>query len=134
MATNRDTVTGWVGWIYFAAFMMTIMGLFQIVSGLTALLNDKFLVGLHGQLLVFDITQWGWIHLIYGIIVLMAGTSLFSGRPWARAVAVVLATLNFLLQFAYLSVYPIWAIIIMVVDVMIIYALTVHGAEAAVEM
>lgn len=134
MATNRDTVTGWVGWVYFAAFMMTVMGIFQIISGLTALLNDKFLVAQNGQVLVFDVTQWGWIHLIYGIVVLMAGTALFSGRMWARVVAIILATLNFMVQFAYLSVYPLWSIIIMVIDVMIIYALTVHGGEALVEV
>lgn len=121
--------SGWTGWVYFAAFMMTVMGVFQILIGLTALLNDRFYAAANGHLVVFDFTHWGWVHLLFGIVVLMAGTSLFSGHTWARVVAMILATLNLLLQFAFVSAYPVWSIIVMVVDIIIIYALTVHGGE-----
>lgn len=136
MATNNTgkEATGWVGWVYFAGFMMVVMGIFQIIVGLTALLNDEFLVALQGRLLLLDFTQWGWAHLLFGIVVLMAGTSLFSGHTWARAVGVILAMLNFTLQFAFVSVYPVWSIIMMVIDVMIIYALTVHGDEVKLDV
>lgn len=134
MATNsRQEVTGWVGWVYFAGFMMLMAGIFQTVLGLTALLNDKFYLALQGRLLVFDFTTWGWIHLLLGIVIIVAGTSLFSGRMWARAVGVVLASLSLLAQFAYVSAYPVWSIILMVISVLVIYALTVHGGEAAVD-
>jgi hypothetical protein len=134
MAVNNGReVTGWVGWAYFAGFMMLLMGAFQIIMGLTALLNDKFYVAQEGRLLTLDFTQWGWIHLLFGVVVLMAGTSLFSGRKWARVVALVLATLNFIAQFSFVSVYPIWSITMMVVDVLVIYALTVHGAELEID-
>ncbi len=133
MAVNNRNVTGWVGWAYFAGFMMLLMGAFQIIMGLTALLNDKFYIAQQGKLLTLDITQWGWIHLLFGVVILMAGTSLFSGHKWARVVALVLATLNFIAQFSFVSVYPIWSITMMVVDVFVIYALTVHGAELEID-
>jgi hypothetical protein len=134
MATNNNVeVTGWVGWIYFAGFMMLMMGFFQAVLGLTALLNDQFYVALHGKLLLFDFTTWGWIHLVLGIVVLLAGMSLFTGSMWARVVGVLIATFSILVNFTFLSVYPLWSIVVMIVDVLIIYALTVHGGELRVD-
>lgn len=128
---NSNNVSGWVGWVYFAAFMLIAIGFFQTILGFTALLNDEWLVSVGGTLLLFDYTSWGWIHLILGIVSMVVGTGLFNGSAWARVIAVVLVLLNFLAQFAFVSVYPVWSIIIMVVDVLVIYALTVHGGEAA---
>ena len=128
---NSNNVSGWVGWVYFAAFMLIAIGFFQTILGFTALLNDEWLVNVGGTLLLFDYTSWGWIHLILGIVSMVVGTGLFNGSAWARVIAVVLVLLNFLAQFAFVSVYPVWSIIIMVVDVLVIYALTVHGGEAA---
>lgn len=132
MAANVSRqVTGWVGWVYFAAFMLVIIGFFQGILGLTALLNDHFYVAMNGTLLVFNYATWGWIHLIFGIVALVTGTALFNGSTWARVVAVILVGINFLMQFAFVSVYPVWSIILMVVDVLVLYALTVHGREIA---
>jgi len=127
--TVRQEVTGWVGWIYFAGFMMLLIGFFQSILGLTALLNNQFYLSLHGRLLVWNYTAWGWIHLIFGVIILLAGMSLFTGSTWTRVVAVILTTFNLMAQFAFVSVYPVWSIIMMVIDVLILYALTVHGGE-----
>ena len=128
MAQNIK-VTGWVGWVYFAAFMVLLAGIFQLVSGFAALLSPDYYRVVNGSLLVLDLTTWGWIHMLLGIALLCAGTALFSGKTWARVVAIILALLNLLAQFAFLSEYPIWSIIIIVVDVLVIYALTVHGRE-----
>jgi hypothetical protein len=134
MANNTpQNVTGWVGWVYFAGFMMLMVGFFQTVLGLTALLNDKFYSSLNGTLVVWDFTTWGWIHLVFGLLLLLTGMSLFSGSAWARVVGTVLVSLNLMAQFVFVSVYPVWSIIMMVVDVMVIYALTVHGGEARVD-
>ena len=133
MARNNNEVTGWVGWVYFAAFMMVLMGIFQVIMGMTALLNDQYYVAAQGHLLVLDYTQWGWIHLLFGIVVIVAGSSLFNGRMWARVLATILVSLNLIAQFAFVSVYPIWSIIMIIIDILIIFALTVHGAEARVE-
>lgn len=128
MAQNNK-VTGWVGWVYFAAFMVLLAGIFQLVSGFAALLSPDYYGVVNGSLLVLDLTTWGWVHMLLGIALLCAGTALFSGKTWARVVAIILAMLNLLAQFAFLSEYPIWSIIIIAVDVMVIYALTVHGHE-----
>ncbi len=131
MATNNSNVSGWVGWVYFAAYMLIAIGFFQTILGFSALLNDEWLVNVGGTLLVLDYTAWGWIHLTLGILSMVVGTGLFSGRNWARITAIILVMFNFFAQFAFLSVYPVWSIIIMVVDVLVLYALTVHGGEVA---
>lgn len=126
-------VTGWVGWVYFAAFMMCIIGVFQIILGLTALLNDNFYTAANGMLLVADFTTWGWVHLLFGLVVLMAGTALFSGKLWAQVVAILLAGFNMVVQFSFIGAYPIWSLIMIAIDIFVIYALTVHGDEVRVD-
>jgi len=134
MATNSSgNVSAWVGWVYFAAFMLVVLGFFQSFMGLTALLNNQFYVAVNGTLLVFDITTWGWIHLIFGIVAMVAGTALFSGSTWARIVAIILVGVNFVMQFAFVSEYPIWSIIAMIIDLLILYALIIHGREALLD-
>ncbi len=130
MAVNsQKEVTGWVGWVYFAGLMLVIMGVFQTIAGLTALLNNQFYVVSENSLAVFNFTAWGWIHLILGVIVLSAGSAIVSGHAWGRVVGVILASLSLLANFLFVTAYPIWSIIVMVIDVLVIYALTVHGGE-----
>ena len=122
--------TGWTGWIGFAGFMMIMLGCFHAIQGLVALFDDKkFLIADSGLTVSVDYTAWGWIHLIGGIVILLAGISLFAGRMWARIVGVVLAFISAIANIAFLSAYPIWSAIMIVLDVLIIWALTVHGAE-----
>lgn len=128
MAQNNK-VTGWVGWVYFAAFMIILAGTFQLIAGFAALLNPDYFKVVDGTLLVFDLTTWGWVHMLLGVLMLCAGTALFNGRMWARVVAMILAMFNLVAQFAFLSEYPIWSLVIIAVDILVIYALTVHGRE-----
>lgn len=131
MATNgRREVTGWVGWVYFAGLLMVIMGFFQMVAGLAALLKDEVYVLREENLVVFDYTTWGWVHLALGVVVMAAGTAVVSGQMWGRVVGVLLAVFSIVANFTFVEAYPVWSIIIMIVDILIIYALTVHGAEA----
>jgi hypothetical protein len=106
------------------------MGLLQVVVGLTALLNEGFLntVGA-GNLVVWDLAAWGWVHLVFGLVTLMVGTSLFSGAAWARSVTVMLATLNLVAQFVFVSVYPLWSLVLMAVSLLVIYALTARDGQ-----
>lgn len=129
MANNNNEVSGWVGWIFFAGFMMILGGFFQAIAGVTALFNDEWLVVTNDQLLVLDITQWGWVHLLLGLLVLFAGFSVMQGATWARTVGVIVAMLSAIAWLAAINIYPLWAVIIITVDVLIIYALTVHGGE-----
>lgn len=129
MARKSNEPTGWVGWVFFAGFMMIMGGFFNIVAGLTALFNDTWLVATSSNYLILDVTQWGWYHLIVGAIVLWAGFSVMTGAVWARTVGVVVALVSAVASLATIEVYPLWSIMILIVDVLVIFALTVHGDE-----
>ncbi len=118
-----------VGWTMFAAFMMILIGAWWIIAGLVALVNDDFYVATKNYLFKFDATSWGWIHLIIGILVLLAGFGLFSGAVWARTVGVIMGLVAALAGFAWLPWYPFWAILIVVASVAVIWALTAHGRD-----
>jgi hypothetical protein len=119
--------TAWAGWVWFAGVMMIITGSFNAIYGLVALVDDQhYAVGPQGPL-VFDLTQWGWILLVFGIVAALAGFALFSGAMWARIVAVVLAGLNAIAHMAFMPAYPVWALITIVIDVFVIYAVLAHG-------
>ena len=123
--------TGWVGWIAFAGFMMIMIGVFHAISGIAGIAKDDvFVIGTGTEYAFkFSVTTWGWIHLIAGIIVLIAGFGLFSGATWARTVGVIVAGISAIANFAWLPYYPIWAIVILTIDVLVIWALIVHGRE-----
>jgi hypothetical protein len=120
-----------VGWTTFAAFMMIMIGGWWVIAGLVALFNDDFYVETRKYVFQFDATTWGWIHLIVGILVLLAGFGLFSGAVWARTVGVLMALLTTLVGFAWLPWYPFWAILIVIASITVIWALTAHGRDIA---
>jgi len=120
-----------VGFTVFAATMMVIGGVFQAMQGLIALFNDTFYVVGQEWAFQFDITGWGWIHLIVGAVVVVAGVFLFRGAVWARAVGVAVAAVSAVLNCMWLPLYPIWSILIIAVDVLVIWALTAHGRDIA---
>jgi hypothetical protein len=120
----------WVGWVYFGGAMMILLGTFNLIEGLVALFNDQYYVATPQGLLVFDITAWGWVHLIIGIAAIGVGIGVFTGATWARVTGVILCGINALAQLAFLSAYPVWAVIVIALDVLVIWALIVHGDEA----
>ena len=129
MAVNNKQASGWTGWIVFAGFMMILMGVVQGIAGFTALLNNDYLLVTQQSLIAFNFTTWGWIHLLIGIIVLIAGFYVMHGSTWARVVGTIIAAISLIANLAYVNTYPIWSIAIMVIDVLVIYALIVHGSE-----
>src|SRR5688572_29694134 len=97
MAKNGSNVaTKWVGWVYFAAILMLVAGVFQAIVGLTALLNDTVYLITPEFLAFLDLTAWGWVHLVIALGLLTGGASLFSGRMWGRIIGVVAASLALL--------------------------------------
>lgn len=127
--TSRE-VSGWaVGWTIYAAVWMWILGFFHALAGLAAILEDDILVATPQYLLQFDVTTWGWIHLILGVVVLLAGFSVFSGAVWARTVGVTVAFISILAVFAWLPYYPIWGFAMLAANAFVIWALTVHGRD-----
>jgi hypothetical protein len=117
------------GWVAFAAVMMIVAGLFGAIDGLVAIVNDEvYLVG-EDQIVALDFTQWGWIHLIVGSVVMAAGFAVMTGQMWARFVGVFVATMHAVSQIWFITAYPLWTILIIAIDILIIYALIVHGEE-----
>jgi hypothetical protein len=96
---------------------------------LVALFNDDFYVVGQKWIFEFDLTTWGWVHLIVGIGVAVAGLSVFSGAGWARFVGIGVAGFSALVNFMWLPYYPIWSLIIIALDVAVIWSLAVHGKE-----
>jgi hypothetical protein len=125
----RTPSTAWVGWVWFAAVMLIMNGAFSALYGLVALFDDKYYGVSPNGLLVFDLTGWGWALLIFGIVSVLAGSALLSGATWARVVAVVVAAINAIGHMAFASAYPVWALIVIVIDVLVIWAVIAHGEE-----
>lgn len=125
---NRP-VSGWVTWIWFAAAMMIMLGLFNIIEGIVALFNPRFYVMSPSGLLLFNLTGWGVVHLVIGILAVVTGIALFTGALWARVTTVVLAIVNALAQLTFLPAYPVWATIVIALDVLVIWAVIAHGRE-----
>lgn len=119
---------GWYGWIVFAGTMMLLLGTFHAIAGLVAIFEEEhFLVTRNGLIISADFTVWGWTHLLLGILVAVAGGALFAGRMWARVVAIVVAMLSAILNLAFLPAYPVWSAIMIAFDVLVIYAVAMHG-------
>jgi hypothetical protein len=119
-----------VGLLLFAALMMFIVGMFQAFTGLVAIFNDEFYLTTRNYLLKFDQTTWGWVQLILGLVVVGAGSALLAGRTWARAVTIVIAVLTGITMFGFVPYYPLWALLIIALDVTVIWAIAAHGGEA----
>jgi hypothetical protein len=120
-----------VGWAGFAGVMLIMIGIFDIIQGLVALFNDEFFVVTEGWVFEFDITAWGWIQLILGVILIASGAGIFSGNLAARTVGVIMAAVAAIVNFAWLPYYPVWSIIIIAICIAIIWALTAHGRDIA---
>jgi hypothetical protein len=128
--SRSSTPTGWVGWVAFAGVMMILAGVFQAIDGLIALFNDElYVVRPSGLVIDVDYTAWGWTHLLLGVLLIAAGSAVFSGRVWGRTLGVVAALLSAIVNFAFIPAYPVWSLLIITVDVLVIYALIAHGGE-----
>ena len=124
--------SGWTGWAVFAGIVLFLTGIFHATSGLVALFNDDvYLVATDRLAVTFDYTTWGWIHLILGSLVATAGIAIFKGQVWGRAVGVVLAGLSAFANLLFIPAFPLWSLLIIAMDVLVIYALCIHGGELA---
>jgi hypothetical protein len=120
------------GAILFAGIMLIVVGLWEALEGLIAIVEDEFYVATRRYLFQFDVTAWGWIHVVLGLVVAVAGYGLLAGRTWARVVAITLAALSAIANFLWLPYYPVWALLIIAVDVLVIWAVAVHGREVSI--
>jgi len=131
--TNHGTAqrsTGWTGWIMFAAFMLLLNGFIGVIEGAMALVNDDYYrVTASGLAVSVDYTAWGFVHLALGVALFACGIGVTSGNLAARAVGVALAGVNAVVALVFIEAAPVWGIIVITVDILVIYALTVHGSE-----
>jgi len=126
----EDERTGWAGWVVFGGVMLIMMGAFQVTMGLVALFNDGFYaVRSDGLVVNVDYNTWGWIHIIIGLVGVLVGVGLMAGNTAARIAGVVIAFLSALANLAFTSAYPVWSVLVIVLDIIVIYAIIVHGRE-----
>jgi len=126
--------TAWAGWVLFAAFLLGLSGAFSVIQGLAALFQDEvFVVGENG-LLAFDYTAWGVIMLLLGVAMILVAMALNGARGWARIVAMIMIGLHAIAQIGFISAHPLWSILVISLDVVVLYALTVRWDEAVAGM
>jgi hypothetical protein len=129
---QRQT-SGWrTAGTYLAGWLMIMIGIFQALAGLAAIINNRFFVIGREYVYAFSLTTWGWIHLIVGVVILVAGCAILVGKLWARVVGIILALISAVVNFAFIPYYPFWSILIIALDVFVIWALATHGPEAEV--
>ena len=122
----------WTGWVWFAGMVMIVIGSLDFFQGLIAIIRDKYYVLAPNQIIVFDVTTWGWIMLIWGIVVAFARFGLFTGASWARWFTIVVASLNFLVQLGFVgsAQYTLWALTVVGLNIVVLYALIVRWGDA----
>ena len=127
---DQSAPSGWaVGLTRFAGVLMIMAGALQAFTGLVAITEDEIYAQTPNYLLQLDTTRWGWGHLLLGAVVVGAGFAVLKGKTWGRVVAIMLAMLSMLVNFAFIPYYPFWSIIIIALDVFVIWALAAHGRD-----
>ena len=130
---NSKSMAGWIG---FAGILILIVGMLDFFQGLIALFRDNYYVVSASGFIVVDLTTWGWIMLIWGVLLVLAGMGLLGGQGWARWFTIVLVSLNFIAQLGFLgnSQYPLWTLTTLGLCVIVLYALTARWSESAPEL
>ena len=124
-----DDISGWAaGGIVFAATVLLMVGIFQAIAGLVAIIDDDFYVIARNYTFELDTSAWGWIHLVLGLLLAFVGWSLFARKTWAGVAAITIAMLSAIANFFFIPYYPLWAILLIALDVWVIWALTRPGA------
>ncbi|WP_433379488.1 DUF7144 family membrane protein [Actinoplanes sp. CA-142083] len=124
------TETPWMGVLVFGGLMLFLLGAFHVIQGIVALFNDTFYIARKGDLVVAgDYKAWGWLHLVFGVVALAASVGIFVGALWARVAGVAVAVVSALSSMLFMPAYPVWGVIMITFDVVVIYALVAHGSE-----
>ena len=130
---NSKSMAGWIG---FAGTLMLIIGSIDFFQGLIALIEDEYFVVTRSGFLVLDLTGWGWILLIWGVLLVVAGLGLLTAQGWARWFTIVVVSLNFLVQLGFLgnSQTPLWSLTVIALSIIVLYALTARWSESKTEL
>jgi hypothetical protein len=131
--STEPRVSPWAaGPILLASSILVISGILQVFIGTTALVHDRIFDGEPRYLYSFDLTVWGWAELLTGILSIAAGYAALRGLTWARVMGIGLASLSMTVQFMFIPHYPLWSVLVIALDVVVIYALaTYHPGRGA---
>ena len=124
----------WTGWVMFAGIYMIIVGFFQLIAGLAALFRSEVIFAAQGTVWLVSLETWGWTILLIGVTMLLAGFGVLSGSLFGRIIGVIAAAIAAVVNFAFIPVYPIWSIIALTIDSVVIYALIAHGSREEMGM
>jgi hypothetical protein len=126
----------WAGWVGFASLLMIVIGGLDFFQGLIAVIRNNYYVMTPQQIIVFDLTTWGWITMIWGVILVLAGLGLGSGAGWARWFTIVVASLNVFVQLGFVgsAQYPLWALTVIAMNIVVLYALMVRWGGVREEL
>lgn len=123
-----DETSSWaIGGATFAACMLFIIGVFQVISALTAIFDDNFFVVADNYTFNLDTTAWGWIHLVIGILLIATSLGLFTHKMWAGVLAIFFVSLSAVANFFFIPYYPFWSILVIALDIWVIWAITRPG-------
>jgi hypothetical protein len=127
---TSERPTGWGAWLSFVGVALVVVGVLQVMQGLTALLNDGFyVVGRQGLVVDVDYSVWGWTHLLLGVLAILTAAGLLAGNTAARVVGILIAMVSVAINFVFLPAYPWWSSFVILFDLLVIYGLAAHGAE-----
>ncbi len=130
---NKGSMAGWIG---FAGIVMLVIGFIDFFQGLIALFKDDYYVVTQSGFLAIDLTGWGWVMIIWGVVLAIGGIGLGSGQTWARWFGIVVVSLNIFAQLGFLgnSQYPLWALTALALNIIVLYALTVRWSESEADL
>jgi hypothetical protein len=128
---RRDMDSAWTGWVGFAAIMLALIGSITFFEGLIAIFRDEYYVLAQGGALVVDLTTWGWIMLFWGVLLFIAGLGLAAKSGWARWFTIIVVSLNLIAQLGFLgnAQYPLWSLVVIGLEIVVLFALTARWGE-----
>jgi hypothetical protein len=127
---RESTRSAWAGGVsVFGGVTLATIGLLQFFEGLSAILTDNVFVSTADYVYKFDLTTWGWIHLIVGLIAVAVGVAILAGQPWAMATGIGIAALSVMTNFLFMPYYPLWSLILIAINIAVIWALSVRLSE-----
>lgn len=131
MDSRRDMSSAWTGWIGFAAIMLAFLGAITFFEGLIAVIRQNYYVVTRQQIFLFDVSKWGWIMMLWGVLLFLAALGLAAKSGWARWFTIVILFLNLLSQLSWLgnSSYPLWSLTVITLEIVVLFALTVRWNE-----
>jgi hypothetical protein len=126
----------WAGWIRLGAILILIISMLEFFEGLTAIIRGDYYHVTPDQIVVFDLSTWGWLTLIWSIVLAVIGFALLAAATWARWAAIVILSLNFIVQLGFLgsAQFPLWALTVLALNVVVLYALMVRWEDASETM